>query len=180
MKTLVDHLSKYAEYHQDSRNIVTHFIGIPMIVLAVTTLLSRPGFNVAHFVVTPAVLLALLSCLFYLRLDLAFGLSMTVLLTGAVWAGRCLAALSTPAWLVAGIGLFVIGWAIQFVGHHYEGRKPAFLDDLTGLIIGPLFILVEACFAFGLRRNVQAQIVERVQATARHSGAPVTIRSSLR
>ncbi len=28
--------------------------------------------------------------------------------------------------------MFVIGWAIQFVGHHYEGRKPAFVDDVTG------------------------------------------------
>ena len=33
MKNLVDHLSQYASYHRDSRNIVTHFIGIPLIVL---------------------------------------------------------------------------------------------------------------------------------------------------
>ena len=36
MKTLVDHLAQYAAYHRDRRNIVTHFVGIPMIVLAVT------------------------------------------------------------------------------------------------------------------------------------------------
>ncbi len=43
MKTLVDHLSQYASYHRDSRNIVTHFVGIPLIVLAVAVLLSRPA-----------------------------------------------------------------------------------------------------------------------------------------
>lgn len=43
MKTLVDHLSQYANYHRDPRNIATHFVGIPMIVLAVTILLSRPA-----------------------------------------------------------------------------------------------------------------------------------------
>ena len=43
MKTLVDHLSQYASYHRDPRNIATHFVGIPLIVLAVTILLSRPG-----------------------------------------------------------------------------------------------------------------------------------------
>ena len=35
MKTLVDHLAQYAAYHRDRRNIASHFIGIPMIVLAV-------------------------------------------------------------------------------------------------------------------------------------------------
>ena len=43
MKNLVEHLSQYASYHRDPRNIATHFVGIPMIVVAVTVLLSRPG-----------------------------------------------------------------------------------------------------------------------------------------
>ena len=134
MKTIVDHVAKYAEYHQDRRNVVTHFIGIPMIVLAVTTLLARPEINIASVAVTPAIVLAVLTCLFYLRLHLALGIVMTVFLGLAVWVGRHLASQSTPVWLSAGIGLFVLGWAIQFIGHHYEGRKPAFLDDMTGLI----------------------------------------------
>jgi uncharacterized membrane protein YGL010W len=25
---------------------------------------------------------------------------------------------------------------IQFIGHWYEGRKPAFVDDLIGLLVG--------------------------------------------
>ena len=32
MKSLVDHLSQYAAYHRDPRNIASHFIGIPLIV----------------------------------------------------------------------------------------------------------------------------------------------------
>ena len=43
MKTLTDHLAQYAAYHRDRRNIATHFIGIPLIVVAVAVLLSRPG-----------------------------------------------------------------------------------------------------------------------------------------
>ena len=39
MKSLVDHLGQYAEYHRDRRNIFSHFIGIPMIVVAVAVLL---------------------------------------------------------------------------------------------------------------------------------------------
>ena len=46
MKSLVDHLSQYAAYHRDPRNIASHFIGIPLIVVAVAVLLSRPEWTV--------------------------------------------------------------------------------------------------------------------------------------
>ena len=45
MKTLADHLAQYAAYHRDPRNLLSHFIGIPMIVLAVAVLLSQFFFN---------------------------------------------------------------------------------------------------------------------------------------
>ena len=74
MKTLVEHLSQYAEYHRDRRNIATHFVGIPLIVLAVAELLSRPGLEVAGLWLSPAALVAAAAAIFYLRLDLRYGL----------------------------------------------------------------------------------------------------------
>ncbi|RML95795.1 putative membrane protein, partial [Pseudomonas amygdali pv. eriobotryae] len=53
------------------------------------------------------------------------------------------------------------GWIIQFIGHYYEGRKPAFIDDVTGLIIGPLFVIAELAFLMGLRKPLQYAIEER-------------------
>jgi len=35
----------------------------------------------------------------------------------------------------------VAAWLGQFVGHHIEGKKPSFFDDLRFLLIGPLFVL---------------------------------------
>ena len=160
MKSLVDHLSQYAAYHRDPRNIASHFIGIPLIVVAVAVLLSRPQW--AGGWVSPAVLVALASAWFYLRLELRLGVLMTVLLGLCIWAGQVLAQQSTLVWLASGIGMFVVGWAIQFVGHHYEGRKPAFVDDVTGLIVGPLFVVVELAFLLGLRRDLKEQIEARV------------------
>ncbi|KAA0977280.1 DUF962 domain-containing protein [Pseudomonas sp. ANT_J28] len=162
MKSLVDHLSQYAAYHRDPRNIATHFIGIPLIVVAVAVLLSRPAWPLAGVWVSPAVLLALASTWFYLRLELRLGVLMTVLLGLCVWLGHVLAQQSTLVWLASGIGMFVVGWAIQFVGHHYEGRKPAFVDDVTGLIVGPLFVVVELAFLLGLRHDLKEQIEARV------------------
>jgi len=60
MKTLVDHLGQYAEYHRDRRNIFSHFIGIPMIVVAVAVLLSRNA-NVQDAPVEAAALLTALA-----------------------------------------------------------------------------------------------------------------------
>jgi uncharacterized membrane protein YGL010W len=73
-----------------------------------------------------------------------------------------LAAQSIVLWLASGLGMFFIGWVIQFVGHYYEGRKPAFMDDLMGLAIGPLFIVAELGFLLGLRRDVCRAVEERV------------------
>ena len=158
MKSLVDHLSQYAAYHRDPHNIATHFVGIPLIVIAVATLLSRPQW----MGISPAILVMLASAVFYLRLELRLGLLMTVLLALSVWLGHMLAGLSTAAWLGWGVGLFVVGWVFQFVGHYYEGRKPAFIDDVTGLIIGPLFVLVELGFLLGWREDLRREIEARL------------------
>ncbi len=160
MKTLIDHLANYAAYHRDPRNVLTHFIGIPMIVLAVTTLLARPAMPLGDgsAYMTPAMVVYALSCLFYLRLSAGFGLAMALILAGFVYLGGALAALSTGAWLAWGIGLFVAGWIIQFIGHYYEGRKPAFVDDLAGLLVGPLFLVAETAFALGLARNTREAV----------------------
>lgn len=159
MKTLVDHLARYAAYHRDRRNIASHFIGIPMIVLAVAVLLSRPGFALAGLWLAPATLVALAAAVFYLRLDRRFGALMSLLLALSLWLAAKLAVAGTGLWLTLGLGLFVVGWIIQFVGHHYEGRKPAFVDDVTGLLIGPLFVVAEAAFLLGLRREVEQAVV---------------------
>ena len=161
MKSLVDHLSQYAAYHRDPRNIASHFIGIPLIFVAVAVLLSRPGWPVGAILVSPALLVAVASAWFYLRLELRLGVLMTVLLGLAVWLGQVLAAQNTAIWLSSGLGMFMVGWVIQFVGHYYEGRKPAFVDDLTGLIVGPLFVVVEAGFLLGLRGDLKRAIEER-------------------
>lgn len=165
MKTLVDHLAQYAGYHRDRRNIVSHFIGIPLIVVAVAVLLSRPGFELAGLWLSPATAVTAATIVFYLRLDLRYGIVMSVLLALSLWAGAVCAMGGTGLWLGVGVGGFVVGWVIQFVGHYYEGRKPAFVDDLLGLIIGPLFVVAELGFLFGLRNEVRQQVEERAGPT---------------
>ena len=155
MKTLQAHLVNYAAYHRDLRNIHTHFVGIPLIVLAVAVLLACVPLGLGLSALPPVLLGAIV---FYLRLDWGLGALMALLMLLAGWAGTQLAALSWGGWL--GLGLFVAGWVIQFVGHWYEGRKPAFVDDLVGLLVGPLFVVAEWLFLLGFYRDLQACIIE--------------------
>lgn len=158
MKTITEHLIQYAAYHRDRRNIMTHLVGIPLIVIAIEILLSRPTWFVGDLPISPAIVVSALAALFYLKLDVMLGIIMTILLGLAVWFGSSIALLDTTSWLSWGIGLFVVGWIFQFVGHYFEGRKPAFVDDIIGLAIGPLFVVAEVIFMLGLKKELQSKI----------------------
>jgi uncharacterized membrane protein YGL010W len=172
MRSLTDHLANYADYHRDRRNIATHFVGIPVIVLAVAALLSRPAFDVGGITLSPALAVIAATCVFYFRLDLRFGITMSMFMAAAAFFGAQVATLSTSTWLVLSLGLFVGGWVVQFVGHFFEGKKPAFVDDLVGLIVGPLFVVAETGFALGLRKELHAEIERRSGPT--RIGRPAT------
>lgn len=158
MKSQLDYLSQYAYYHQNPSNVATHFVGIPLILVAITILLSRPLIDVSIMTISPAMVAVILASLFYLRLDRGVGLLMTLLLAITLWFSHTVAVQSTFIWLSTGITLFVVGWIFQFVGHYFEGKKPAFVDDISGLIIGPLFVVVEAMFLLGFKQEWQQQI----------------------
>jgi uncharacterized membrane protein YGL010W len=172
MRTLTQQLTQYAAYHCDRRNIATHFIGIPMIVLALAVLLSRPAFGpgtlpfALPFTLSPAWVLFAAATVYYLVLDVPLGVMMAVVSVLCIVCGQWLAAQTTFTWLASGIGLFVVGWVFQFIGHvAYEHRKPAFVDDVVGLLIGPLFVLAEALFGFGWRPALREAIEAQVGAT---------------
>lgn len=166
MRNATDLLADYAAYHRDRRNIATHFFGVPMIVFAVMILLSRPAFSIAGLSLTPAwVLFALVAPWYLTRGAVMLGLATSAMSAVMAYFGSMIAADSTTVWLASGIGLFVTGWVIQFIGHYYEGKKPAFVDDLTGLLIGPMFVVAEWMFALNWNAAMLAEIERRVGPT---------------
>jgi uncharacterized membrane protein YGL010W len=179
MSTATQLMAQYAAYHRDRRNIATHFVGIPLIVFAVGALLARPSITVAGaggWALTPAAILWGLSSLWYLtRGNLALGLATSLANLLLIAAALPLGQLETLPWLAWSLGIFVVGWAAQFIGHYYEGRKPAFMDDLRGLLIGPMFVVGEALFALGWGKSMLAEIEARVGPThLRDLHAPAT------
>jgi uncharacterized membrane protein YGL010W len=163
----LDLLAQYAEYHRDRRNIATHFVGVPMIVFAVGVLLARPEFALAGLALTPAWVVFALVALWYLSrgrlgIGLATAVGVGVLM---VLAHEASAGASVATWLAWGVGFFVAGWIIQFVGHYYEGRKPAFADDLVGLLVGPMFVVMELMALLGLFKGLMAEVEGRAGPT---------------
>ena len=102
---------------------------------------------------------------YYRALDPTYGAAMAAVLGTTCAMGSVLAALPMPLWAAGTASLFIGGWALQFVGHYFEGRKPAFLDDLRGLLDGPLFLVAETAFALGLSKELRAEVEHRAGPT---------------
>jgi uncharacterized membrane protein YGL010W len=47
-----------------------------------------------------------------------------------------LVAVAMPGFWVFPLGLFVVGWILQFVGHAFEGKPPEYFHDWRFLLVG--------------------------------------------
>src|ERR671939_1424655 len=89
LTSLEAQMAIYAAYHQDARNKATHFIGVPAIALAL--LIPLAWLRVGEL--SAAIVLATALALYYLVLDLALGVAMFVVLALLVWGAQGVAAL---------------------------------------------------------------------------------------
>jgi uncharacterized membrane protein YGL010W len=132
--TLKAHFADYAAFHGTPGNKACHYVGIPLIVLAVLALLLAIG----GYDVTLAEVALVLVTAYYLTLDAVLAAIMFAASVGLLFLGRPL-----PVWV--SVALFVVGWIFQFLGHYvYEKRSPAFYRNLVHLLVGPLWIVAKA------------------------------------
>jgi len=155
-------LSSYAAVHRDWRNKATHFVGIPVIVFSLMLVLSLWRFEVLGREWTGSLLISLLAVLGWLALDLGVGIVMAVIMVVGWLAAEALASAlgSPPAVWTAFLVLFVGGWVLQFVGHFYEGKRPALLDNIFQAFIGPMFLVAEAMVMMGWRSDLAKMMGE--------------------
>ena len=159
-------LNQYAEYHRDRRNILTHFVGVPMIVFGVGVLLAGWQFTLAGVALTPAWIAFVLAAAWYLtRGHLGIGLATTAGVGLLMALAHRVNAGPLGAWLAWGLGFFAMGWVIQFIGHYYEGKKPAFADDIVGLLVGPMFVVLEMLAPLGFFKDLMASMEDHAGPT---------------
>src|SRR5258708_17488176 len=125
-------LGAYAAVHREWRNKATHFVGIPIIVFSLLLVLSLWRFELAGREWTVSLAVAIVAVLGWMALDLGIGLVMALIMAVAWFAAEALAGSlgSASAVWMAFIVLVVGRWVLQFVGHHYEGQRPALLTHL--------------------------------------------------
>src|SRR5690606_11584355 len=122
MTKLEQLLSQYAAYHLDHKNILTHFVGIPFIVFAILCLTARAGLILSGIELTLALVIIVVTSIYYFSLDRIFALIMLIVLVAAYPLALKIAHLQLTAWLSLSIGIFVVGWVFQFVGHFFEKK----------------------------------------------------------
>lgn len=156
MSPLAERMAAYGRYHRHPLNRATHYLGVPLIVFALMVLLGMAAIEVAGWRLDAGQAATAVLLLYYLRLDPPLGLTAAALMLPAVYAaGQVAAAGSGLPVFVAG---FVIGWVFQGVGHWIEGRRPALFDNLFQVFVAPIFLLAEAAFALGLRRDLRERV----------------------
>ena len=137
-------LGEYGASHVNPTNKLIHWICVPPIVWTVVALLWALPFpenvSIGGFPINWAVIGVVLAQLYYFRLSLRLGLGVMVFLLFLLWLTSVVEAASPwPLWVVAMV-VFVLAWIGQFIGHIFEGKRPAFLKDLQFLMIGPMWL----------------------------------------
>lgn len=137
-RTLEQWLAEYSQSHLHPLNRAIHTACVPAILFSIIAF----SWSFHLFGVRVAYLLIVLVAPFYVWLGPK---------AAGVMAAQLLACvLILRAWprelplVGTSIAIFVLAWTGQFVGHSIEGRRPKFFQDLTFLLIGPLWVVLKS------------------------------------
>jgi len=152
-------MAMYATYHRDWRNRLTHFFGVPMIILALLIVMSLWRWPFGTVDITFAMMFSAAVFLLWLAMDVGIALPLIVLMIPFLVLGEWIAATASLPLALAAFGVFFVGgWAIQLWGHAYEGRKPALVDNLFQIFVAPMFLTAEVLIALGSRKGLHARV----------------------
>ncbi|WEN16008.1 DUF962 domain-containing protein [Rhodanobacter sp. AS-Z3] len=154
MRTMQDWLDSYSADHRNPINQRLHWICVPPIAWSVIALLwAVPVPTSLLRQGSWAVLVIVIAFYWYWHRSRALAASLLV-------AFALLGLLSNYLYLQLGaaqlcylaVGVFVVAWIGQFIGHRFEGRKPSFLTDLSYLLIGPAWLMAKLLRQLGFKQ----------------------------
>ena len=132
LKTLEQWFSLYGESHKNPTNVKIHKVAVPLIYFSVVALITAIPGNIGIGILSTITAITLA---FYFYLSLKLGVVM------ATFTALCIyLALNINNIIMVAVGIFIVAWVFQFVGHKVEGKKPSFLNDLSFLLIGPAWV----------------------------------------
>lgn len=136
-------LDSYSADHQHPTNRLLHWICVPLIlwcvialmwIIPVPPMIGRPGLW--------AVAALVLAFAWYWKHSHRLGAALLVALIALCLLTEAAYRALGPAHLgYTAVGVFLVAWIGQFIGHAIEGRRPSFLTDLAYLLVGPAWLM---------------------------------------
>ena len=157
----------YISYHQKPVTRYTHLAGIPLIILSLMILLGFVHVVIIGVLdVNVASIATLVLLIYYFRLNWRLALALTPILILLLWIASVISHNGpTSEALWSFILIFLVGCALQFIGHFIEEKRPAFADNLWQIVIAPLFMVAESFFLIGRMGELKEEIYGKELAT---------------
>ena len=140
MEKLMKQMDIYQKYHTKKLTKLSHVIGVPCIILAIQILLILFSHKVIGSTILSWIILSALM-IYYFLFDIYLGLLTNFVLISLMCLAQFL--LYSDYAFILSINLFTLGWILQFLGHYYEGNKPAFFVNFLQMFIAPIFLMAE-------------------------------------
>lgn len=139
-------LCEYAESHQNKTNKLIHWVCVPSIFFSIFGMIRCLPFPNAlqefSSYINWASLVLILVLFYYLTLSFKLFVGFLFWALFVLFANEFIfVQLGNSGLLLFSIGVFVIAWIGQFIGHGIEGKKPSFFKDLQFLLIGPAWLM---------------------------------------
>lgn len=140
MKTFNQWMIEYGVDHQNPTNQLIHKICVPLIMFSIIGILwSLPRPLIFDFEINWAFLLIIMAMFFYMSLK-NFKMLVLMVIQTFLMCMVCRWLYDQNILLTTSLIVFVLAWIGQFIGHKIEGKKPSFIQDLSFLLIGPLWV----------------------------------------
>lgn len=160
MQSFIEQARIYGTYHLKPITRYTHFVGVPLIIFSLMVL-----FGFLHLVIpgvmdiTLAGLATFALLVYYYFLNWRLALVLTAVFIILLWLANLVSyhgPTSSALWIF--LITFILGWALQLIGHLFEGNRPALLDNVWQALIAPMFLTAELFFLGGRMQDLQEQI----------------------
>jgi len=134
MRKIDFYLDEYSKAHRHPLNTAIHKVCVPLITWSVIALAHAVPLT-AHLRLSHFLVISAAGFYFSLRRPL-------IALLIVFFLALCIVSNEFVPYLNwVSMTVFAVGWVGQFYGHHVEGKRPSFFQDLVFLLIGPLWVL---------------------------------------
>ena len=155
MQNISELMSSYQRYHTKAITQATHFIGVPCIVFSIQVALGWFLISFHSISISFAWIAVIILAIYYFLLDIVIGSVTVFFLILLTYFAQCITHHHFSSMgLMIFLSTFIVGWVAQFMGHCFEGNRPAFTDNILQVFVAPVFLVTELLLALRLKKSL--------------------------